>query len=56
MLATYLQKLDTIDPLKSVGRVTRSIGLIIESEGPAVSVGDICYLASAVQHFADHQA
>lgn len=45
MLATYLKKLDSIDPLKSVGRVSRAVGLIIESEGPAVSVGDICYLS-----------
>src|SRR5688572_20886927 len=47
MLATYLQKLENIEPLRSIGRVTRSIGLIIESQGPAVSVGDLCYLASA---------
>lgn len=44
MLAAYRQKLETIDPLKSVGRVTRSVGLIIESQGPAVSVGDLCYI------------
>jgi flagellum-specific ATP synthase len=27
--------------------VTRSVGLVIESQGPAVSVGDLCYLHSA---------
>ncbi len=47
MLAAYQQKLSAIDPLKSIGRVTRAVGLIIESQGPAVSVGDLCYLASA---------
>lgn len=47
MLAAYLQKLADIDPLKSTGRVTRAIGLIIEAQGPAVSVGDLCYLASS---------
>ncbi|MEZ5308540.1 MAG: FliI/YscN family ATPase, partial [Pyrinomonadaceae bacterium] len=46
MLSPYLKKLESIDLLKSIGRVTRSIGLIIESEGPSVSVGDICYLDS----------
>ncbi len=46
MLSAYRQKLAEIDPLKSLGRVTRAIGLIIESQGPAVSVGDLCYLAS----------
>ncbi len=32
--------------MKSIGRVTRSVGLTIESQGPGVSVGDLCYLAS----------
>lgn len=44
MLATYQKKLEKIEPLKSIGQVTRSVGLIIESKGPAVSVGDLCYL------------
>lgn len=47
MLAAYAQKLEKIDPLKSVGRVTRSVGLVIESQGPTVSVGDLCYLPTA---------
>jgi flagellum-specific ATP synthase len=46
MLTAYRQKLAEIDPLKSIGRVTRCVGLLIESQGPAVSVGDLCYLAS----------
>lgn len=44
MLTQYFQKLEQIDPLKSIGRVMRSVGLIIESQGPTVSVGDLCYL------------
>jgi flagellum-specific ATP synthase len=47
MLAAYVQKLERIDPLKAIGRVTRSVGLVIESQGPTVSIGDLCYLASA---------
>jgi len=46
MLSAYRQKLKAIDPLRSVGRVTRAVGLIVESNGPAVSVGDLCYLPS----------
>lgn len=46
MIAAYAKKLESIDTLKSVGRVTRSVGLVIESQGPAVSVGDLCYLSS----------
>jgi flagellum-specific ATP synthase len=47
MLATYREKLEKIDTIKSLGRVTRAVGLIVESQGPAVSVGDLCYLASS---------
>lgn len=46
MLSAYRQKLEKIDTLKSIGRVTRAVGLIVESQGPAVSVGDLCYLDS----------
>ncbi len=47
MLTAYSQKLEQIDTLKAIGQVTRSVGLVIESHGPAVSVGDLCYLQSA---------
>jgi flagellum-specific ATP synthase len=47
MVAAYLQKLEKIDPLRSIGRVVRSVGLIVESQGPTVSVGDLCYLPAA---------
>ena len=47
MLSAYRKKLEKIDPLKSIGRVNRAVGLIIESQGPAVSVGDLCYLPTS---------
>lgn len=47
MLAAYAQKLEKIDTVRSIGRVTRAVGLVIESQGPTVSVGDLCYLPSA---------
>ena len=47
MLSAYRQKLEKIETLKSIGRVVRAVGLVIEAQGPAVSVGDLCYLASA---------
>jgi flagellum-specific ATP synthase len=43
-LTAYFRRLSRIDTLKSVGSVTRAVGLVIESKGPAVSVGDMCYL------------
>jgi flagellum-specific ATP synthase len=44
LLAPYFRKLSFINPIKAVGSVTRAVGLVIESKGPAVSVGEICYL------------
>src|SRR4051812_13015710 len=44
LLSPYFRKLSFINPIKSVGVVTRAVGLVIESKGPAVSVGEICYL------------
>ena len=43
-LAAYFRRLERMDLFKSVGAVTRAVGLVIESRGPAVSVGDLCYL------------
>jgi flagellum-specific ATP synthase len=43
-LAQYFRKLQSIDTFKSVGTVTRAVGQVIESRGPSVSVGDLCYL------------
>ena len=43
-LAPYFRRLDALEPMQSVGAVKRAVGLVIESQGPAVSVGDVCYL------------
>ncbi|MBO8155238.1 MAG: flagellar protein export ATPase FliI [Bacillaceae bacterium] len=39
-----LQWIDTIDPYKRYGKVTRMVGLLIESKGPETSIGDVCYI------------
>lgn len=44
LLAPYFRRLAEIDPLTSTGVVRRAVGLVIESAGPAVSVGDLCLL------------
>ena len=44
VLSSYFRKLEKLDPIRATGSVTRAVGLVIESRGPAVSVGDICYL------------
>lgn len=40
----YIDLLERIDPIRMNGRVTQVIGLTIESEGPQVSVGEVCLI------------
>ena len=46
-LAPYLQDLDQIDLLPWSGQVTATVGLLIESQGPAVAIGDFCEILTA---------
>ncbi|HET9369341.1 MAG TPA: FliI/YscN family ATPase [Vicinamibacterales bacterium] len=41
-LAPYVARLTRLDPAPLAGRIVRVVGLVIESEGPPLSVGDIC--------------
>jgi flagellum-specific ATP synthase len=41
-LEPYLEDLEQIDPLPWCGEVTATVGLLIESRGPAVAIGDFC--------------
>lgn len=40
----YKELLHAIDPIRVNGKVTQVIGLTVESEGPDVSIGDLCYI------------
>lgn len=40
----YYKVVDAVDPVKMNGKVKQVIGLVIESEGPAVGVGEMCYI------------
>jgi len=40
----YLETVERTDPIRLTGRVVEIIGLVIESRGPAVSVGDVCLI------------
>ncbi len=42
--ASYFRRLALLDTLRSSGTVKRAVGLVIESQGPAVSVSELCYL------------
>ena len=46
-LAPYFAELDRVSPMRWTGRVTELVGLLVESHGPNVAVGDFCELETA---------
>src|SRR6059058_5645248 len=46
-LAPYLAEVDRITPLRWTGQVTQVVGLLVESRGPAVAIGDFCEIRTA---------
>lgn len=44
-----LHSIDSIDSYKRYGKVTRVVGLMIESKGPSTSIGDLCYIHVGVK-------
>jgi len=38
----YFQVLDHFNPIKSIGEVIKLVGILIESRGPASSIGELC--------------
>jgi FliI/YscN family ATPase len=41
-LQPYFQKLNAMTPIKTVGAVKRAVGLVVESQGPPASIGELC--------------
>lgn len=41
-LRAHAARLAHIDPIRGLGKVADCIGLVVESEGPAASIGDLC--------------
>ncbi len=46
-LARYFRHLDDADPLRWSGIVRETIGLVVESEGPAAALGDFCEILTS---------
>ncbi len=46
-LARYRDMVTAAEPLPMVGRVVRTVGMLVESRGPRVRVGELCELVSA---------
>lgn len=45
-LKKYFTKLRRVEPIKMVGRINKAIGLVLESQGPPASVGELCDIYS----------
>jgi len=43
-LTEVIDQINQIDSFKRYGRVKRVVGLMIESQGPESSIGDVCYI------------
>ncbi|PRO65230.1 flagellar protein export ATPase FliI [Alkalicoccus urumqiensis] len=46
-LSTLIPYVDRVKPYRQYGRVTEAVGLMIESEGPPASVGELCSIFTA---------
>lgn len=46
-LYPYVQALEAIVPLRSTGEVTEVVGLVVESRGPGVAIGEFCEVVTA---------
>lgn len=46
-LGRYVESLKAIDPVRTFGRVQKAVGIVIESQGPPASVGEICEVINA---------
>ena len=40
----FLGSIDDVKTIKEIGKVTEITGLIIETDGPESSIGDLCYI------------
>ena len=45
-ISKFMDAIDQCISIKLTGKVTQVIGLVIESQGPLVSVGELCYVHS----------
>ncbi|MRG85400.1 flagellar protein export ATPase FliI [Salinibacillus xinjiangensis] len=47
LVLDWLEKIDTV---KSYGKVTKIVGIMIEATGPDASIGDVCYVYTKNKH------
>ena len=39
-----LEIINSVNPIKEIGKIIEIIGLIIEADGPKSSIGDLCHI------------
>ena len=44
--AKYISAIERTDPIKYVGRVTKVLGILIESHGPQAVIGEVCQIVA----------
>lgn len=47
-ISKYISAIDACESIKMSGKITEVVGLVIESCGPNVSLGELCYVCSRV--------
>ncbi|MFA6849058.1 MAG: flagellar protein export ATPase FliI [Selenomonadaceae bacterium] len=45
----FTDAIDACESIKMNGKITQVIGLVIESQGPKVSLGELCYVCSRIE-------
>lgn len=50
ILKDYLEVIEQADTYKRYGKVSRVVGIMIESKGPDANVGEVCYIHSATNN------
>ncbi|WP_110953272.1 flagellar protein export ATPase FliI [Anaerosinus massiliensis] len=48
-ISKYMNAINSCEPIKMNGKITQVIGLVIESQGPNVSLGELCYVCSRLK-------
>lgn len=46
----YIQAINDCESIKLNGKITQVIGLVIEAQGPNVSLGELCYVCSRISN------
>lgn len=49
-ISKYINAINSCESIKMNGKITQVIGLVIESQGPNVSLGELCYVCSRLSN------